>query len=608
MEKTTKKYIIIFLALFLPFLTLADELNISAQVDKTSLSLNEVVKYTLEVKGARNIELPRPDFKNFEIRSGPSQSSQIQIINGEMSAQKNISWWLSPLKEGKITIPPIKVRYKGKTYSSNSITLNIDKQAGSNNRNNSVTEPKKQANNNPNKKVLFLAEPEKKEIYNGEQLNVNFVLYFRTRIRNFSRVKLPEGKNFWVEEFDSPRQPDVTRVTFQGQQYNRAVIQKIAFFPTKAGELEIDPMEIKIEVPDQNKRRSRLDDFFDDPFFDDPFFSRTKVISLASPIEKIKVKPLPDNMPENFSGGVGSYQISASLDTNRIIENEAFTLSYKVAGRGNINSVSLEKPNLALDCEVFEPKINRESRKVGDNIYGTVTYDYVIIPRESGTLNIPAYEFSYFDIDSKNYKKETTKSLTVNIKPADKNISIDDKDYSREEIAMLQQDIRYISTEVKKWREQGKYFYNQLWFWLINLTSLAIFIGTIVYRYRQKKYEGNTDLIRKRNAGKRSKEHLKTAKTNISKRNLETAIQNLYLATAGYIIDKSGLPESGVNIREIVVALKEKGVEQEFIREVKKLFNQLEQKKYAPQALSEQEVENLYTQTRNLTNRLRRKI
>lgn len=608
MGKNINKYIIIILALLLPSLPLADELTISSKVDKTRLSMNETVKYTLEVKGARSVDVPRPNFKNFEIRSGPSQSSQIQIINGEMSAQKNISWWLTPLKTGKVVIPPIKVRYKGKTYSSNQINLNITKQSGSKNRNNSRATPDNPPDDSNNKTVLFIAEPEKSNIYNGEQLNVNFVLYFRTRIRNFSRVKLPEGKNFWVEEFESPRQPNVTRVNFQGKQYNRAVIQKIAFFPTKAGELEIDPMEIKIEVPDQNKRRNRLDDFFDDPFFDDPFFSRTKVISLSSPVEKIKVRTLPDNMPENFSGGVGSYKISASLDTNQIVENEAFTLSFKVEGRGNINSVSLERPDLALDCEVFEPKINRRSKKIGDDIHGTVTYDYVIIPRESGTLTIPAYEFSYFDIDNKHYKTETTKSLTITIKAAKKNIIFDDKDYSREEIAMLQQDIRYISTEVKKWREQGKYFYNYPWFWLVNLASLAIFIGTIIYRYRQKKYEGNTALIRKRNAGRRSKEHFKAGKTNISEGALETAVQNLYTAAAGYIIDKSGLPESGVDIREIGQVLRKKGVEQKIIKQTKKILNRLEQKKYAPEALSKKEVEKLYNQTNNLMNRLKSKI
>ena len=133
--KNINKYIIIILALLLPSLPLADELTISSKVDKTRLSMNETVKYTLEVKGDRSVDVPRPNFKNFEIRSGPSQSSQIQIINGEMSAQKNISWWLTPLKTGKVVIPPIKVRYKGKTYSSNQINLNITKQSGSQNRN-----------------------------------------------------------------------------------------------------------------------------------------------------------------------------------------------------------------------------------------------------------------------------------------------------------------------------------------------------------------------------------------------------------------------------------------------------------------------------------------
>ena len=112
----------------------AADIELSTYVDKNQLARHETVKYTIEIKGARNVEVPRPNFENFQVRSGPSQSSQIQIINGEMSVNKTVSWWLSPAKSGKIEIPPVKLQYKGNTYTSNKITLTVFEQKNDNNK------------------------------------------------------------------------------------------------------------------------------------------------------------------------------------------------------------------------------------------------------------------------------------------------------------------------------------------------------------------------------------------------------------------------------------------------------------------------------------------
>ncbi|MCF7885926.1 MAG: BatD family protein, partial [Candidatus Marinimicrobia bacterium] len=497
-----KKAIILILLLIGMFNLQAVQVEVTAHVDKTNLSMNDIVKYTLEIKGARGIDVQRPDFKDLQIRSGPSQSSQIQIINGEMNASKSISWWLTPMKSGKIEIPSAKVKYKGNVYSSNEVVLTVSSQPQQQKSQNKQNDTNIDSNG---KNVIFVAEPAKKEVYNGAQINVNFVLYFRTKIKNFARVKLPEGKNFWVEEFKSPQRPDVTQININGKQYNRAVIQQIAFFPTKAGELEIDPMQIKIEIPDP-ERSNRLDDFFNDPFFNDPFFSRTKVVNLSSPVEKIHVKPLPEGQPASFSGGVGQFNISADVDTNEVTENQAFTLSYKVQGKGHINSVSLTQPAIDFDCEIFEPKIDRESKKVGQDLHGILTYKYVIIPREAGSFTIPSYQFSYFDNEKGKYITKSTNSFRISVEPGQEELSVDNGSYSRDEIAILEKDIRYIDTAGPDLQKKDKHFFDYLWFWMINLTSLVIIFGTIIYKYRQRKYSGNAALMRRKNAAKRAKQ------------------------------------------------------------------------------------------------------
>ncbi len=599
-----KPLIILLSILVFSALGLSADLQISARVNKTTLSMNDVVKYTLKIEGERNIEVPRPNFQGLQIRSGPSQSSQIQIINGEINASKTISWWLSPLKSGKIEIAPVTVKHKGSTYSSQRITLNVTGQSSQQQTQNQQTQNKSDENQEA---VFFRAEPEKSEVYNGEQLNVNFVLYFRTRIRNFSRIKLPQAKNFWIEEFESPRQPKVEQVNINGKQYNRAVIQKIAFFPTKAGQQEIDPMQIKIEVSDPRERRNRLDDFFNDPFFDDPFFSRTKVVSLSSPSEKINVKPLPDK-PNNFSGGVGDYAISAKIDTSRITENEAFSISYKVQGLGNINSISLHEPELALNCEVFDPKINRKSKNIGDHVHGILDYKYVIIPREPGALKIPAYDFTYFDVEKGEYVTKSTKQLQVTVEPGQDNINVDESAYSRDEIAMLKKDIRYINTDSENWRIREQSFYDHFWFWLINILSAGIIVGALIYRYRINKYQGNKGLIRRKKASSKVREHLNSATNSLKEEKFEQVAHHLYTALTGYIADRRGLPETGTDVKTIKQQLKQAGAENGIVEEIEQLLKTLEMKKYAPESMSQKEAKKLLQQTRELAGKVKKII
>jgi hypothetical protein len=104
-----------------------NDIQLSASVSKNAVGLNEQFSYSLEVTG-KSSSLPDvayPDFKDFFVLSGPNQSTNIQWVNGKMSASKTNTFYLQPRKSGKITIPAATVSYKGKSFSSNSIVITV---------------------------------------------------------------------------------------------------------------------------------------------------------------------------------------------------------------------------------------------------------------------------------------------------------------------------------------------------------------------------------------------------------------------------------------------------------------------------------------------------
>lgn len=121
------------LILILSFLLLSygvagycQELSISSKVDKERLAQSECLDLTITIsgkmRGAPNIELP--DLKEFEVLS-KSSSQNISIERKKTSYSASFSFILKPKSCGALTIDPARIRYKGKTYQTQPIVVEV---------------------------------------------------------------------------------------------------------------------------------------------------------------------------------------------------------------------------------------------------------------------------------------------------------------------------------------------------------------------------------------------------------------------------------------------------------------------------------------------------
>ncbi|MBU4444176.1 MAG: BatD family protein, partial [Candidatus Marinimicrobia bacterium] len=272
-HKTKLLEIVIIMLLVQAHLLLAKDISVNASVDRNSIYLDDVITFLVKIEGTHDFPtVPSPQSDGFVIISGPSQSSNIQIINGEMSASKTIQWRLAPTKTGTQEIKPISIKYHRKNYQTKAVSIMVMDPK--------TTTPAPQTGNLPTPRTqaprqtessqynIFLkANVSKTTLYKGEELIVSFDLYFQN-VRNFATQKLPDARGFWTEQFPEKRNPTIESVVLNGIAYKRATLRRLALFPTTTGDLVIDPMVINCEivVPSQ-RRRSVFDDFFDDPFF-----------------------------------------------------------------------------------------------------------------------------------------------------------------------------------------------------------------------------------------------------------------------------------------------------------------------------------------------------
>ena len=100
---------------------------ITAEVDRTTVSTDEELLLTVTVNGEL-VSIPRPDLSSVEdfavVSSGTS--TQISIINGQLTSQGIFRYRLRPLQAGDAVIPPIRVTIDGQNFQTEPISIKVE--------------------------------------------------------------------------------------------------------------------------------------------------------------------------------------------------------------------------------------------------------------------------------------------------------------------------------------------------------------------------------------------------------------------------------------------------------------------------------------------------
>ena len=96
------KFIYIYF-IFISSWALAQSPSFISQVSKNRVVIGEIftVSFTLNGSGSN---LVYPNFKGFDIYSGPNQSQSISMVNGTVSQSTSLSFYILAKTEGKFTI------------------------------------------------------------------------------------------------------------------------------------------------------------------------------------------------------------------------------------------------------------------------------------------------------------------------------------------------------------------------------------------------------------------------------------------------------------------------------------------------------------------------
>jgi len=566
---------LIFIFLFLLSLsTIAQEATLKTTISKNKLGINQRlrIEFSIDKQGGDNFS--PPNFNNFRVVGGPSQSISQSWINGKVSFSQSYTYIIQPVRKGTFTIGSASIKIGGIFIKSEPVKIIVL---------DAIEIPKNP--NDPNyiaqQNIHLVAEISKSSPYVGEGIYVEYRLYVSENVSVYdtSVTEAPKYNGFWNQDIKINGFP-VKMGKYNGEDYRYIVLQKALLIPTKTGKLSIDPMKMDIAIGVPSGRA----DFFGNTI--------TKNVrrEFASTKKIIRPKGLPlQGKPANFTGAVGDFNFNVSLSKGVLKANETSKLQVKISGKGNLNLFELPAVETPTELEMYQPERKERVRINANGISGNVTDTYTVVPLFKGKYKIPSVSFSYFNPQQKKYNTIATEDFFVDVKEGKELVVVDTTSLRKQAIVSTGKDFRYIATETSFIAtKKADFFKSNLFYILFLLPMIAIPIG--IYIGKQHKERSN-DIVgnKTRKAERLAKKYLSKAQKQLGKK--EAFYEALERALHNYLKAKLGIETAEISKERVTEILEDKKVAPTTIHQFIEVLKNSDFARYTPFTATQMKAE-----------------
>jgi hypothetical protein len=376
---------------------------VTANLDRQIINLGDTVTMHIITSGDDQGKQPnlKPLEKDFEVL-GTSNSSEIQIINGQRSDKHEWLIELAPLAKGSITIPSLTIGDR----KTKVLTLQVNEQPAATTA--EAGEP-----------VFIQSEvsSSQDDTYVQQQILYTTRLYYRIPLveGNFTSPKI---ENAVVEQLGEDKQYDTT---VKGHSY-QVLERRYAIFPEHSGQLNIMPTVFNGRLVSESNRSSsfsHMDNLIDKmlsqrgfniPIFGDSLFSSPgKKIRLAGNPISLEVKARPDTYTGTYWLPTQSLVLQDSWDSSPpvIHAGEPVTRTLILEAKGLEAS---QLPDIQMETSdalrIYPEQAELSNQTDGDWVYGRSEQRFTYVASKPGKFHVPALQITWWD--SLNQKQQSS--------------------------------------------------------------------------------------------------------------------------------------------------------------------------------------------------------
>ena len=516
-----------------------------------------------------------------EVIAGPYTSSQssYQMINGHTSSSSSvtITYTLYAAKNGSFTIGASHALVGGKRLSSRPVKIQVSGHAQRTNGapnmhgQDSYDQPRmRSAGSAISGSDLFIkVSASKKRVHEQEPILLTYKVYTQVDLTQLEG-KMPDLKGFHTQEVPLPQQKTFHTETVNGRPYKCVTWSQYVMYPQMTGRLEIPSITFKGIVVQQNRNVDPMEAFFNGG----SGYVEVKK-DIKAPGITLQVDPLPQR-PANFSGGVGKFNISASLDKKEVKAGEPITLRVVVGGIGNLKLLKQPVVNFPKDFDKYDAKVTDKTRLTANGVEGNMVYDFLAVPRNQGSYTIPSVELTYYDTSKNAYKTIKTQPFKVEVEKGD-GTSAESEDFASQD-----KDIHTIKLGKAEQHKADEMFFGSFGYWISLLMPLIAFVVLLIV-FRRRAIE-NADIVKKRSnrAGKIATKRLRLANKLMLQGKQGEFYDEVMRALWGYMSYKLNMPAEKLNRDNIRETLARHFVDDATIEKFTTALDECEFERYAP--------------------------
>ena len=572
----------------------AAELEFSASVDRTTVGLGEQFRLDLIVQGEGMVTVPKPvlpPLPDFELLgSSSSQSTNISIVNGRMRKQASVTFLhvLAAKKLGRLVIPPCRLTYEGRDYETQPVEVTVVRAApGQAQPVPAAPGPPARGGDVPVEGNLFLsAVPSRRTVYVGEPVVLDIALYTRLRITNGGWAEPPSFDGFWAEKIHDAERFDFQRGVHEGKAYDVSRLKTVALSPVAPGDVTVKPMVFNVVVV-----RSSGDVF--------GLFGAPQTVRVESKPITIRVLPLPEEgRPPEFTGGVGRFTLSASLDRTATSGSEPVSLTLRIAGSGNVRLI--EKPVLpeVAGLRILDPEVRDDVRAGQDGVRGTKTFRYPIIPQADGKHVVGPVRIAYFDPQARAYRTLSAGPFEFSATGSTRSAPL----VEATGLKVLGSDIRYIKADAARLAVTP--FAVPWWPNLLYVLSLKALAVALWYRGHERRLRSDRGYARRRRSSRLVRSRLRQAETMLKRKDEKGFHAALAQAVMGYVGDRHDLDTQAMTKEQLREGLEARGVAAEAAAALVEVLEQCDYARFSPGLVTVKDPRELFGKARDALGRI----
>jgi len=395
------------LVLLLLGLPAALEAAVRASLDNAEIPSGDNVELTLERDGQTS---DPPDLtpleQDFDVLS-TSRSSNVQIMNGNMSTQVQIRLELAPKHAGRLVVPPIA--WAGET--SPALTLTVSGTAGTARPSNAAA-----AGDKPFLETVF--DPPDP--------------YVQAAVHVTERVYLPVDNPVYQPSLEFPTSNDALMQQIGADENKKLVKNGVEYevvernylvFPQKSGKLDLPGAVLAGQMAVRPRDRFGTDPFSQLFGAAAGMAAGTRPVRIRGDAIDLSVKPRP---PESGAGPwIPARGLSLSADwhpnTGSVHVGDPVTLELQLRADG---LTAAQLPNLAADLDLpdgikaYPDQAKLENSQRGDTVQGSRLQSVALIATRAGDYVVPALHVTWWDTKANQARAVELPARTLTILPA----------------------------------------------------------------------------------------------------------------------------------------------------------------------------------------------